>query len=160
MSHLDNIEETLAYDMIVLATDRLSQYLDEDDWDAAIIGALIRATEIASKRKVKSIHEIYETKPLWLGNKQGNFVYQDWKVKHEQPCCCQNTGTQNPQLLLKGKTQCEMTFNTMPLELVWCQSLMALTLLTNKKQPCWILTIRGNKKSGPCLMMTMSSDNV
>ena len=64
MSHLDNIEEVLAYDLIVLATDRLSQYLDEDDWDAAIVGALIRAAEIASKRKVKSIHEIYETKPL------------------------------------------------------------------------------------------------
>jgi hypothetical protein len=64
MSHLDNIEEVLAYDMIVFATDRLSQFLDEDDWDAAIVGALIRAAEIASKRKVKSIHEIYETKPL------------------------------------------------------------------------------------------------
>jgi hypothetical protein len=32
---------------------------------------------------VKSIHEIYETKPLWLGNKQGIPVYQNWKVKHE-----------------------------------------------------------------------------
>ena len=64
MSHLDNIEEVLAYDMIVLATDRLSQFLDEDDLEAAIVGALIRATEIASNRKVRPIHEIYETKSL------------------------------------------------------------------------------------------------
>lgn len=64
MSHLDTIEETLAYDMIVLATDRLSQHLNEEDWEAAIVGALIRAVEIASYRKVKSIHEIYEAKPV------------------------------------------------------------------------------------------------
>lgn len=64
MSHLDNIEEILAYDMIVLATDRLSQHLNEEDWEAAIVGALIRAVEIASYRKVKSIHEIYEAKPV------------------------------------------------------------------------------------------------
>jgi hypothetical protein len=64
MSHPDTIEETLAYDMIVLATDRLSQHFDEEDWDAAIVASLVRAVEIASSRKVKSIHEIYEAKPV------------------------------------------------------------------------------------------------
>ena len=64
MSYIDNIEEVLAYDMIVLATDRLSQYLTEEDWEAAIVGALIRAVEIASHRKIKPINEIYETKPI------------------------------------------------------------------------------------------------
>ncbi len=64
MSHIDNIEEVLAYDMIVLATDRLSQYLTEEDWEAAIVGALIRAVEIASHREVKPINEIYQTKPI------------------------------------------------------------------------------------------------
>lgn len=64
MSHIDNIEEVLAYDMIVLATDRLSQYLTEEDWEAAIVGALIRAVEVASYRKVKPIDEIYQPKPI------------------------------------------------------------------------------------------------
>lgn len=64
MSHIDNIEEVLAYDMIVLATDRLSQHLAEEDWEAAIVGALIRAVEIASYRKVRPINEIYEPKPV------------------------------------------------------------------------------------------------
>jgi len=64
MSHIDNIEEVLAYDMIVLATDRLSQHLTEEDWEAAIVGALIRAVEIASCRKVKPINEIYQPKPI------------------------------------------------------------------------------------------------
>lgn len=64
MSHITNIEEVLAYDMIVLATDRLSQHLDEEDWEAAIIGALIRAVEIASQKEVKPIYEIYQTKSV------------------------------------------------------------------------------------------------
>ena len=59
MSHIDQIEEVLAYDMIVLATDRLSQHLDEEDWEAAIIGALIRAVEAASGRKVRPIEQVF-----------------------------------------------------------------------------------------------------
>lgn len=62
--NLDNIEEILAFDLIVLATDRLSQYLQEDDWEAAIVASLIRSVEIASSRKVKPIEEIYQTKPI------------------------------------------------------------------------------------------------
>lgn len=59
MSHLDKIEEVLAYDLIVFATDRLCQHLQEDDWDAAIVGALIRAVEAASGRKVRPIEQIF-----------------------------------------------------------------------------------------------------
>lgn len=64
MSYIENIEEILAYDMIVLATDRLSQHLTEEDWEPAIVGALIRAVEIASYRKVKPIDEIYQAKSV------------------------------------------------------------------------------------------------
>jgi uncharacterized protein (UPF0261 family) len=62
MSHITNIEETLAYELIVQATDRLSQHLHEEDWDAAIVGALIRAVEIASGRKVRSIEQVFVMK--------------------------------------------------------------------------------------------------
>lgn len=65
MSHPpENIEEQLAFDLIVLATDRLSQHFDEEDWEAAIVGALIRAVEISSYRKVKPIDEIYQAKSV------------------------------------------------------------------------------------------------
>jgi hypothetical protein len=60
MSHITNIEEVLAYDLIVLATDRLSQHLQEEDWEAAIVGALVRAVEIASHREIKPINEIFQ----------------------------------------------------------------------------------------------------
>jgi len=62
MSHLDNIEEILAYELIVQATDRLSNHLREDDWDAAIVGVLIRAVEIASNRKVRPIEQVFVMK--------------------------------------------------------------------------------------------------
>lgn len=60
MSHITNVEEVLAYDMIVLATDRLSQHLQEEDWEAAIVAALVRAVEIAAQREVKPINEIFK----------------------------------------------------------------------------------------------------
>ena len=62
MSHLDNIEEVLAYDLIVFATDRLSQHLQEEDWEAAIVAALIRSVEVASGRKVRPIEQIFVMK--------------------------------------------------------------------------------------------------
>ncbi len=62
MSHPETIEETLAYDLIVLATDRLSQHLEEEDWEAAIVGALIRSVEIASGKKVRPIEQIFVMK--------------------------------------------------------------------------------------------------
>ena len=62
MSHLYHIEETLAYDLIVLATDRLSEHLQEEDWEAAIVGALIRSVEIASGKKVRPIEQVFVMK--------------------------------------------------------------------------------------------------
>ncbi len=62
MSRPETIEETLAYDLIVLATDRLSQHLEEEDWEAAIVGALIRSVEIASGKKVRPIEQIFVMK--------------------------------------------------------------------------------------------------
>lgn len=62
MSHLDQIEETLAYELIVHATDTLSNHLSEEDWEAAIVGALIRSVEIASGKKVRPIEQIYVLK--------------------------------------------------------------------------------------------------
>ena len=62
MSHLDNIEEVLAYELIVQATDRLSQHLHEEDLEAAIVGALIRSVEVASGRKVRPIEQVFVMK--------------------------------------------------------------------------------------------------
>lgn len=71
------IEEILAYDLIVLATDRLSEHLQEEDWEAAIVASLIKAVEIASQRKVKSIDQIYETKSLRSDSQEAILVQQD-----------------------------------------------------------------------------------
>lgn len=58
MNH-EQIEENLAYDLIVIASDRLCEHLQEDDWNPAIVAALVRAVEVASGKKVKPIDEIY-----------------------------------------------------------------------------------------------------
>ena len=60
MSYINKVEESLAYELIVQATDRLSQHLQEEDWEAAIVGALVRAVEIAAQREVKPINEIFK----------------------------------------------------------------------------------------------------
>lgn len=60
MSYITKVEESLAYELIVQATDRLSQHLQEEDWEAAIVGALVRAVEIAAQREVKPINEIFK----------------------------------------------------------------------------------------------------
>lgn len=52
-------ENILAYDLIVLATDRLEPLMHEEDLEASVVAALATALEIASKRKLKEIHEIY-----------------------------------------------------------------------------------------------------
>jgi hypothetical protein len=62
MSHLNQIEEALAYELIVQATDTLSNHLQAQDWEAAVVGVLIRSVEIASGRQVKPIEQIYKMK--------------------------------------------------------------------------------------------------
>lgn len=58
MSHT-TIETDLAYELIVQACDRLEPVLGSDDLDAGIVAALATALEIASRRKLKELHEIY-----------------------------------------------------------------------------------------------------
>jgi len=57
-------EIALAYELIVQATDRLEPLLDLEDLEAGIVAALATAIEIASKRQLKEIYEIYQTKSI------------------------------------------------------------------------------------------------
>jgi hypothetical protein len=57
-------EIALAYELIVQATDRLEPLMDLEDLEAGIVAALATAIEIASKRQLKEIHEIYQTKSI------------------------------------------------------------------------------------------------
>jgi hypothetical protein len=57
-------EIALAYELIVQAMDRLEPLMDLDDLEAGIVAALATAIEIASKRQLKEIHEIYQTKSI------------------------------------------------------------------------------------------------
>jgi len=61
MNH-QHLEFDLAYELIVQASDRLEPAVRPDDLDQAIIAALATALEIASRRPLKELHEIY--KPL------------------------------------------------------------------------------------------------
>ena len=58
MKH-QTIETELAYELIVQAIDRLEPVLYPSDLEAGVVAALVTALEIASKRKLKEIHEIY-----------------------------------------------------------------------------------------------------
>lgn len=57
-------ETTLAYELIVQATDRLEPMLGTDDLEAGIVAALATALEIASKRQLKEIHELYKSNSI------------------------------------------------------------------------------------------------
>jgi hypothetical protein len=54
----------LAYELIVQATDRLEPLLGLEDLEAGIVAALATAIEIATKRQLKEIHEIYQAKSI------------------------------------------------------------------------------------------------
>jgi hypothetical protein len=66
MSHINHsqIEATIAWTLIAQAVDQLETQVDFDDLEAAIIAVLATALELASQRKLKPIHEIYEPKPI------------------------------------------------------------------------------------------------
>jgi len=64
MSHPYITENELAYELIVQATDRLEPLLHPEDLEAGIVAALAVAMEIASKRTLKELHEIYKTKSI------------------------------------------------------------------------------------------------
>jgi hypothetical protein len=57
-------EIALAYELIVQAMDRLEPLLDLDDLETGIVAALATALEIASKRRLKELHEIYQAKSI------------------------------------------------------------------------------------------------
>ena len=57
-------EIALAYELIVEATDRLEPLLSPDDLEAGIVASLATALEIASKRQLKELNEIYQTKSI------------------------------------------------------------------------------------------------
>jgi len=57
-------EVALAYELIVQATDRLEPMLDPEDLETGIVAALATALEIASKRQLKELHEIYKAKSI------------------------------------------------------------------------------------------------
>jgi hypothetical protein len=63
MSHQTH-EFELAYELIVQATDRLEPLLGPDDLEAGIVAVLATALEIASKRPLKEMHAIYQTKSI------------------------------------------------------------------------------------------------
>jgi len=64
MSYPNIIEHELAYELIVQATDRLEPLLGTDDLEAGIVASLAAALEIASKRQLKELHEIYQQKSI------------------------------------------------------------------------------------------------
>ena len=61
MSMEQNIEEQTAEMLVVTATDYVSSYYEEGDWDAGIVAVLARALELASGRKLKSLEDIWTT---------------------------------------------------------------------------------------------------
>lgn len=87
MSHPNIIEHQLAYELIVQATDRLEPLLRPDDLEAGIVASLATALQIASKRQLKEMHEIYQTNAIWLAKKNPVLVYSNRKSNHELFCC-------------------------------------------------------------------------
>jgi hypothetical protein len=63
MNHLE-LEANIAWELVAEAVEQLQPYINPYDLDAAIIAVLATALEIASQRKLKPIHEIYEPKSI------------------------------------------------------------------------------------------------
>ena len=57
--NIDHIEEKMAEQLVVQATDLVCVYLDELDWDAGTVAMLAKALEIASGRKLKPLEMIW-----------------------------------------------------------------------------------------------------
>jgi hypothetical protein len=62
MSHINHstIESAIAWELIAITADNLELHIAIDDLDAAIIATFATALELASQRKLKPIHEIFE----------------------------------------------------------------------------------------------------
>jgi hypothetical protein len=57
--NLENLETHHAEMLLVEAIDRASTYTTEEDLDAAVVGLLIRALEIATG-KIINVHQVYQ----------------------------------------------------------------------------------------------------
>jgi hypothetical protein len=53
------LETELAYELLSIASDRIEQHINSEDLDAAIVAVLVTAIEIATKRKLKPINELF-----------------------------------------------------------------------------------------------------
>ena len=58
---MNNIEETTAETLVAYASDVVSTYYDECDWDAGIAAVLARSLEIATGRTLKPLEELWTT---------------------------------------------------------------------------------------------------
>ena len=56
---MNTIEEKTAEMLVLSATDTVTCYYDEGDWDAGIVAVLARAMEIATGRTLKPLEEIF-----------------------------------------------------------------------------------------------------
>ena len=59
-THHSQIEATIAWTLIAQAVDQLETQVQHEDLDAAIIAVLALALELASHRKLKEMHEIFQ----------------------------------------------------------------------------------------------------
>lgn len=60
-THHSQIEATIAWTLIAQAVDQLETQVQHEDLDAAIIAVLALAIELASHRKLKEMHEIFQS---------------------------------------------------------------------------------------------------
>ena len=56
----DTTEHSIAWQLVLEATDRLLDVVEPIDLDASVCAVLARALEVASGRKLKPIYELYE----------------------------------------------------------------------------------------------------
>lgn len=80
-------EIALAYELIVQATDRLEPLLHPEDLEAGIVASLATALEIASKRYLKEIHEIYKANTIRLEDYGTIPIHSIGKGQHKVLCC-------------------------------------------------------------------------
>ena len=60
----DLLEDEIALQLVVLATEYVAAYMGEDDWEAGIVAVLARSLELASGRKLKSLEDVWTTRTL------------------------------------------------------------------------------------------------
>lgn len=58
---MKNLEETTAETLVAYASDVVSTYYGEEDWDAGIAAVLARALEISTGRTLKPLEELWMT---------------------------------------------------------------------------------------------------